>query len=65
MASARLMLGAVLFANEDTLLLTDRSLFVAPAGMHLPVYPPGSTVVVEYEILEERNVLRSVPTIRV
>ena len=60
-----LMVGAVLFANEETLLLTDRTLFVAPAGMHLPVFPAGSTVVVEYEILEGRNVLTHRPMLRV
>ena len=59
------MVGAVLFASEDTILLTDRTLFVAPAGMRLSVYPTGSTVVIEYEIVEGRNVLTSMPTIRV
>jgi hypothetical protein len=65
MVSARLMVGAVLFASQDAILLTDRTLFVAPAAMHLPVYPAGTTVVIEYEIVEGRNVLTSRPTIRV
>lgn len=64
MSSTHLMVGAVLFANEETLLLTDRTLFVVPAGMHLPVFPAGSTIVVEYEIVEGRNVLTHVPAIR-
>ena len=63
-ASARLMVGAVLFANEDTLLLTDRTLFVVPAGMHLPVFHAGTTLVVEYETLDGRNVLTNVPGVR-
>jgi hypothetical protein len=58
------MVGAVLFANEDMLLLTDRTLFVAPAWMHLPVLPAGSTVVVEYDVIEGHNVLTNVPAIR-
>ena len=64
MSSTHLMVGAVLFANEETLLLTDRTLFVVPAGMHLPVFPPGSSIVVEYEIVEGQNVLTHVPAIR-
>ena len=32
-----LMVGAVLFANEDTLLLTDRTMFITPARMHLGI----------------------------
>jgi len=59
MASTHLMVGPVLFANEEMLLLTDRTLFVVPAGMHLPVFPAGSTIVVEYEIVEGRNVLNA------
>jgi len=58
------MIGAVLFANEETLLMADRTLFMAPAGMRLPVYPTGSTVVIQYEILDGRNVLTHVPEIR-
>jgi hypothetical protein len=49
---------------KEMLLLTDRTLFVVPAGMHLPVFPAGSTIVVEYEIVEGRNVLTHVPAIR-
>ncbi len=59
-----LMVGTVLFANEETLLLTDRTLFVVPAWMHLPVLPAGSTVVIEYDVVEGRNVLTNVPAIR-
>jgi hypothetical protein len=61
MAPARLMVGAVLFANEETLLMADRTLFVAPAGMCLP----HTTLVIEYEIIEGRNVLAQVPKVRV
>jgi len=64
MSSTHLMVGAVLFANEETLLLTDRTLFVVPAGMHLPVFPAGSSIVIEYEIVEGQNVLTHVPAIR-
>ena len=60
-----LLVGAVLFANEETLLLTDRTLFVVPVGMHLPRFPVGTTVVIEYEIVEGRNVLAHVPRVRV
>ncbi len=63
-APARLMVGAVLFANDDTLLLTDRTLFVAPPRMHLPAFHAGSTVVVEYETRDGRNVLTHVPAVR-
>ena len=64
MASTHLVVGAVLFANEDSILLTDRTLIVAPAGMHLPVFAVGSTVVVEYDILDGHNVLMHVPEVR-
>jgi hypothetical protein len=60
-----LMIGAVLFVNEDTLLMADRTLFCVPAGMRLPNYTAGATVVVEYEVREGRNVLAHVPTVRV
>ena len=53
----------MLFANEATIMLTDRTLFVAPAGMHLPVYSAGSTVVIEYEILEGQKVQTQVPEV--
>jgi len=59
-----LMIGTVLFANGDSILLTDRTLFVAPARMRLPVFPVGARVVVEYQIIDGRNVLTTVPGIR-
>ena len=59
-----LMVGAVLFANEESLLLTDRTLFVVPVGMHLPRFPVGTTVVIEYEIVEEHNVQVHAPVVR-
>ena len=65
MAPARLMVGAVLFANEETLLMADRTLFVAPAGMCLPHYSAGTTLVIEHEIIERRNVLAQVSKVRV
>ena len=63
-AAARLVVGAVLFANADYLLLTDRTLFTVPEGMSLPAFVPGSTVVVEYDIVDGRNVLAHVPGVR-
>ena len=62
--TTHLMVGAVLYANADTLLLTDRTMFITPARMHLPDLPAGRTVIVEYEILDGRNVLTNVPAIR-
>ena len=59
-----LMVGSVLYANDETILLTDNTLFVAPAGMHLPVFPAGSVLVIEYKIIEGRNVLTQVPETR-
>jgi hypothetical protein len=47
MAPDRLMVGAVLSANEDTLLMADRTMFVAPVGMRLPSYPAGMMLVIE------------------
>ena len=64
MASTHLMVGAVLYANEETILLTDGTLFLAPAGMRLPNYPAGTSLVIEYEVLDGRNVLAHVPEIR-
>ena len=61
MPAVHFAIGTVLFANEDSILLTDRTLFVAPAGMRLPSFPAGSSVIVEYEIVEGRNVLTAVP----
>jgi len=64
MAAVHVMVGAVLFVNEETLLLTDGTLFVASAGIHLPAFPAGTVVVIEYEIVEGRNVLTHVPEVR-
>ena len=36
MASTHLMVGAVLYANEETILMTDRTLFIVPAGNPQP-----------------------------
>jgi hypothetical protein len=63
--ATHLRVGVVLFANEASIMLTDRTLFVAPAGMRLPHHPAGTTLVMEYETLEGRNVLTAVPTIRI
>ncbi len=65
MATHHLLVGVVLIANEETILMSDRTLFCVPAGMRLPHYPAGVTLVVEYEILEGRNVLAHVPNVRV
>jgi hypothetical protein len=62
--AARLVVGTVLIATADSLLLADRTLFKVPDGMSLPAFAPGSTVVVEYEILDGRNVLVHVPAVR-
>ena len=62
--SVHLMVGAVLYSNEQTILLTDRTLFEAPAGMHLPHFRAGVTLVIEYEPVEGRNVLTHVPGVR-
>jgi hypothetical protein len=60
--AAHLMVGTVLYANERTILLTDRTLFEAPA--HLPHFRKGVTLVIEYEPVEGRNVLTHVPAVR-
>lgn len=64
MAAHHLMVGEVLFANEETILISDGTLFLIPAGMRLPHYSGGTTLVSEYEILTGRNVLAHVPEIR-
>lgn len=64
MVAFHLMVGAVLFASEDSILLTDRTLFVVPAGMRLPHYPAGTSLLIEYEIVEGCNILKHVPEIR-
>ena len=53
----------MLFANEDTILISDGTLFLIPAGMRLLTIA-GTTLVIEYEILKGRNVLAHVPEIR-
>ncbi|HKW95615.1 MAG TPA: hypothetical protein VJX92_27250 [Methylomirabilota bacterium] len=63
-AVARLVVGVVLIANADSILLTDRTYFEAPPGMSLPAFKAGSTVVVEYDIVEGRNILASLPGMR-
>jgi len=63
-AVARLVVGVVLIANADSILLTDRTYFEAPPGMSLPAFKAGSTVVVEYDIIEGRNVLAGLPGVR-
>jgi hypothetical protein len=62
--AVHLMVGAVLYANDQTILLTDRTLFEAPAGMRLPHFRTGVTLVIEYELAEGRNVLTYVPEAR-
>ncbi len=64
MATVHLAIGAVLFANEDSILLTDRTLFVAPSAILLPVLSAGDSVVLQYDILDGRNVLTALPTVR-
>jgi hypothetical protein len=61
--AVHLVVGAVLYANDKTILLTDRTLFEAPVGMHLPHFRTGVTLVIEYKIVEGRNVLTHVPTL--
>ncbi len=63
-AVARLVVGVVLIANADSILLTDRTYFEAPPGMSLPAFKAGSTVVVEYDVIEGRNVLAGLPGVR-
>ena len=63
-AVARLVVGVVLIANADSILLTDRTYFEAPPGMSLPAFKAGSMVVVEYDIIEGRNVLAGLPGVR-
>jgi hypothetical protein len=50
MAAHHLTVGEVLFANEDTILISDGTLFLIPAGMRLLTIA-GTTLVIEYEIL--------------
>ena len=64
MAAQHLMMGTVLFADEESILLADRTLFLVPAGMHLPHYRAGISLVIEYEIVEGRNILAHVPEVR-
>jgi hypothetical protein len=63
MAAHHLTVGEVLFANEDTILISDGTLFLIPAGMRLLTIA-GTTLVIEYEILKGRNVLAHVPEVR-
>ncbi len=62
--AVHLMIGAVLFANEESILLTDRTLFEVPAGMRLPHYHAGTSLVIEYEPVDGRNVLTHLPEVR-
>ncbi len=55
------MVGMVLFANAKTIVMTDRTPFEAPDEMRLPRYPAGTALVIEYEVVEGRNVLTAVP----
>jgi hypothetical protein len=64
MAPTHLTIGTVLFANEESILLTDRTLFLVPVKMRLPHYRAGTSLVIEYEIVEGRNILAHVPKVR-
>jgi len=59
-----LMIGAVRYANSETILLMDRSVFETPVWMHLPHYRVGAVLVIEYDVIEGRNVLTAVPQVR-
>ncbi len=65
MASTHLMVGAVLFANENAHLLspTARSSWSRP-GCICPSCRLDPPVVVEYDVIEGHNVLTNVPAIR-
>jgi hypothetical protein len=65
MAAQHLLVGTVLFANEESILMADRTLFLVPAQMRLPHYRAGTSLVIEYEIVEGRNILAHVPEVRV
>ncbi len=58
------MVGPVLYANDTTILLTDGTLFEAPADMRLPRFLSGASLLIEYEVIESRNVLTAVPQVR-
>ena len=59
-----LMIGAVRYANSETILLMDRTVFETPVWMHLPHYRVGAVLVIEYDVVEGRNVLTAVPQVR-
>ena len=64
MMTTHLMVGTVLYADEETILLSDGTVFAAPVGMRLPHVPAGRSLVIEYDVVEGRNLLMTVPQVR-
>ena len=63
--TTHVMIGAVLYANDETILLSDGTVFAGPAWMRLPHFPVGTSLVIEYEVVEGRNILVALPQVRV
>ncbi len=64
MMTTHLIVGTVLYANKEMILLSDGTVFAAPVWMRLLHFPAGTSMVIEYEIVEGRNVLTAVPQVR-
>ena len=57
----RVVLGELLAADDHSLRLVDGTVFLAPPGMVLPVFTPGTALRVEYTIMGGQAVLRTIP----
>lgn len=57
----RVVPGELFSADAHSLKLVDGSTFLAPPGMILPAYAPGTALRVEYVMIGRRAILRSVP----
>ena len=57
----RLLPGELLAADDHSLRLVDGTVFLAPFGMVLPAFAPGTALRVEYTIIDGQAVLRTIP----
>lgn len=57
----RILPGELIAADEHSLKLVDGTVFRAPAGMTLPPFAPGTALRIEYSVIGEQAILKTVP----
>jgi hypothetical protein len=57
----RVLPGELLHADDHSLRLVDGTVFLAPPGMSLPVFPLHASLRIEYTVINGQTILRRVP----